>query len=114
MIALAALRKKADEQYPGIEMELEDGKSVTFRSVMSLSDTEMDQFTQSHKKLATLDEGDDLVALKQELVSILAGVSTDKALTAKCLDKESFGTLMLIFREYGSTTSDASKSEGDS
>lgn len=110
MTALSALRQKALDEYPGFPLEFDSGDGVLLKSFMTLDDTELKLFNQSQKRLSSLDEGEDVEALKAEFVNILAGVSTDKAATAKELDKESFGTLALLFKEYASSAQDASKS----
>jgi hypothetical protein len=110
MTALSAIRKKAREEYPGFELEFDSGQTVTLKSFMDLDDIEFKQFNASQKKLSQLDESEDLENLKEEFVNLLAGVSTDKALTAVELDKESMGTLSILFRDYATSVQDAAKS----
>lgn len=113
MIALKALRQKALDNYPGFDLELDSGDVVTFRSFMALDDDELKDFNTSQKRLSAMDDAEDIEALKAEFVTILAGVTNDKAKVAKALDKESFGTLSFLFKEYSKTARDAGKSESD-
>lgn len=111
MTALSALRAKAISKYPAYELVLDDETVVQLKSVMVLDDEELVQFTNSQKKLTTLDEADDSAGLKAEFVSLLAGVSSDRARTAEALDREGLGVLALILEEYVGSLSEGTKSK---
>lgn len=114
MTALSQFRAQSAAKYPGTPIEFDDGTSVLLKSIMDLNDDELGQFNASQKRLAALDEDQDVVALKNEFVSTLSGLSTDKAKTATELEKEALGVLTSIFKEYSTAATDAAKSENDS
>jgi hypothetical protein len=111
MTALAALRAKAAEKYKPYPIEFDDGTSVTLQSILELSKDDLAAFNASSKRLSALEEDQDLDVLREEFISILAGVSSDKALTASKLEAEGLGTLTVIFEDYAGSLSEGTKSE---
>lgn len=112
MSALSALRVKSAEKYPGYELDLEDGQGpVQLKSIMDLDKDEITLFSASQKRLTASDENEDLEGSREEFISLLAGVSSDKARVAAALEGEALGVLMVLFDEYRDSISpDASKS----
>jgi len=114
MTALSVLRARALEKYAPYQLELDDGSIVELKSVMVLSDEELKQFTSSQKNLNTFDDEDDSFGVKSEFVSLISGVSSDRARTAEALDRESLGVLTLILEDYVGSLSEGTKSESAS
>jgi hypothetical protein len=110
MTALSAFRTKAAEKNKAFPIEFET-TSVFLKSILMLDETELKQFNDSTKRLAALDEEDDLEKLRQEFISTLSGVSSDKALTAAELAHEPIGVLTAIFEDYAGALSDGAKSK---
>lgn len=110
MTALATLRAKAAEKYKPYPIEFEDGTSVFLQSILDLPKDDLSAFNAGSKRLAALDDEEDLNALRDEFISLLSGVSSDKALTASKLDAESLGVLTVIFEEYAGALSEGAKS----
>lgn len=114
MTALSQFRTQSTEKYPGTPITFDDGVTVNLKSIMDLDDQELKDFTASQKRLTALDASEDVAELKNEFVTTLAGLSSDKAKTAKELDKEALGVLTEIFKEYSASAQDAAKSQDDS
>jgi hypothetical protein len=112
MSALSALRTKAADKYPSYDMDLEDGQSpAVLKNIMFLDKEELQLFSASQKRLKDDDENDDLEATRAELISLIAGVSSDKARVAEKLEAEALAVIVLVFEEYaGSLSEDATKS----
>lgn len=113
MTALSEFRKKASEKYTPFPLELEDGTALTLKSILQLDKEELRLFNVSSKKLAALDDEEDLEALREEFVSILSGVCSNKQALADALEGESIGTLVTIFEYYAGALSDGAKSKGN-
>lgn len=112
MSALSALRTKAAAKYPSYELDLEDGQSpAILKNIMFLDKDELTLFSASQKRLKEDDENDDLEATRSELISLIAGVSSDKARVAEKLEVEPLAVVVAVFEEYAASASeDATKS----
>jgi hypothetical protein len=110
MTALSAFRTKAAEKHKAFPLEFENGQAVELKSILMLSELELKQFNDSTKRLSALDDEDDLEELRQEFISTLSGVSSDKAITAEGLAHEPIGVLTVIFEDYAGALSDGAKS----
>lgn len=112
MSTLSAIRAKAAEKYPAYTLDLENGVTVTLKSIMDLTDYALESFSESQKRLASLEEADDLGLLKAEFVKVLADVSDNPTAVHSILDRETLGIITTIFTEYTESLNDAAKSEG--
>lgn len=110
-IALSALRERAREEFPGLDIDLDNGEVIHLLPVTELSDTQLDRFTAAQTNLAESDEAENLKALRAAFVDVLSEVSTDRARTEAVLEAESLGVLITIFRAYSESVSSGSKSE---
>jgi translation elongation factor EF-1alpha len=110
-IAIAALRAKAAEEFPGLDIDLESGETIRLVAVTELSDEQLDRFTDAQNRLSDSDEQEDLKGLRRTFVEVLALVSTNPDRAREVLANESLGVLIVVFREYSKTVSDGSKSE---
>lgn len=109
MTAIADLRAKAEEKYPSYPIELEAG-TVTLTGIMSLSDEQLDTFTKAQAELAKLDEGSDMLALKNGFIDLFAGVADNPELARAELVKEDLGVLAVILEEYAGALNAGAKS----
>jgi hypothetical protein len=110
MTALATLRAKAAEKYKPYSIEFEDGTATLLQSILALGKDDLTAFNAGSKRLASLDDEEDLNALRDEFISLLSGVSEDKAATAAHLGNESLAVLTVIFEEYAGALSEGAKS----
>ena len=112
MTALSAFRTKAAEKHTAFPIELDSGESISLKSILMLDEVELKQFNDSTRRLAALDEAEnDLEGLRQEFISTLAGVSSDKAKLADGLKDLPIGVLTVIFEDYAGALSDGAKSK---
>lgn len=111
MSALSALRAKAAVKYPAYQLDLENGSLVTLKSVMSLDKAALKAFSESQKRLAEVDESEDLEELRQEFITVLAQVSNDPQAVKAGLDNEELGVITVIFEEYTESLNAGTKSE---
>jgi hypothetical protein len=114
MSALSDLRKLAQEKYPSLPLDLDNGVKVELRSIMFLDDDTRDQFMAAQEALAAQDEEEDIGKLRPSFVNILSLVSDNADATRAALDQEPLAVLIVLFEEYGRTVTDAAKSESDS
>lgn len=112
MSALSALRIKAAEKYPAYSLDLENGTIVTLKSIMDLDDAALDTFSESQKRLTSLEDSDDLTELRTEFVDVLALVSDNPAAVQAALMHETLGVITVVFQEYTESLNAASKSAG--
>lgn len=110
MTALSAIEEKASELYPSYPLEIGDGTTITLKSMMDLDDTELKLFNASQKRLTAMDESEDVEKLKEEFVSILAGVSDDKARLTEILSGKTLGVLTVLFKDYAGALEEGTKS----
>jgi ABC-type Mn2+/Zn2+ transport system ATPase subunit len=112
MTALSAFRTKAAEKHVAFPIDLDEGETVTLKSILMLDEVELKLFNESTKRLAAMDEDEsDLEELREEFISTLSGVSSDKAKLAQALAKEPLGVLTVIFEDYAGALSDGTKSK---
>lgn len=113
MTALSAFRKKAAEKHVGFPLDFDSGVSVELKSILMLDEEELRLFNASTKRLGAMDEDEegDLEELRQEFITTLAGVSSDKAATVAGLAHEPLGVLTVIFEDYAGALSDGTKSK---
>lgn len=117
MTAIAELRKRAADKYPGFPIEFDNGTSTVLKSLLSLSKEELKKFDASQKRLAALEEDktegvEVLEKTRAELVDCLVSVATDKATARKGLAEEGLDLLSVVFEEYSGTANAAAKSAG--
>lgn len=110
MTAIADLRRKAEEKYPSYPIELDAG-TLVLTGIMSLSDEQLTSFTKAQAELSKLDEGTDMLALKNGFVDLFAGVANNPDLARSELPKEDLGVLAVILEEYAGALNAGSKSE---
>lgn len=117
MTALSQYYDRVRKENPGLDLAFDDGQSVNLKPVALLSDDETRMLRRSIRNLAAFDQADDAgeevdpTQVRDELVSLLAGVSTDRVLTANELSKCPLGVLMAIFQDWtGAGSEDATKS----
>lgn len=104
MTSRSELRALAAAKYPDYKLDLEDGQpEVSLKSIMDLDSDELRQFNESQKRLTSSDESDDLLLTREEFISLLAGVSSDKARTAASLEGETLGYLTILFEQYSTS-----------
>lgn len=110
MASIAEYKARTEAKHPPFPIELDETTLVTLKSIMLLDKDELSLFNASQKKLAKMDEDEDLENMRSEFVSILAGVSSDKAVLAKALDVLPIGVLTEIFTDYASSLKEGAKS----
>lgn len=111
MTAASELRARADEKYPSYRIEFEDGFTVSLKSVMKLGKAQRKDFTTSATRLATVDENEDIDALHEEFIEILAGVSDNPDTLRAKLSDEDLGFLTVLFQDYVGGLAEGTKSE---
>lgn len=112
MTAIAELRQKAAEKFKGYPVDF-GTDTVIFKSMLTMDEKELNQFSEAQAKLTKLDEEEtDVDIVRKEFVDCLVSVAEDKRKARKFLAGESIATLMVIFEDYGAFLGEASKSEG--
>lgn len=112
MPAISALRNKSAEKYPAYPLDFENGDTVTLKSIMDLDDAALKIFSDSQKRLAEVEESDDLALLRSEFVDVLAQVSDNPEAVRRGLAKETLGVITVVFEEYTESLNAGTKSEG--
>jgi hypothetical protein len=113
-IALSSFRERAQIEFPGLDIELENDEILRLLPVTELTDDQLDRFSEAQKTLEESDESEDLKKVRRSFVTVLSEVSVNPARTREVLDVESLGTLIEIFKAYSESVNDASKSASTS
>lgn len=111
--ALSEFRARARLEYPGLDIDLENGFSIRLRSVTELDDDELGRFSEAQAQLERNDEGNDLAEARRSFVNVLAEVSDNPDATRAAFQREDLGTLTMIFKEYSSALSDTAAKSGE-
>lgn len=113
MTAIAELRKKALEQFPGYPIEFDDGTSIRLRSNVELPDETLIEFR--NRANAILESGSDedteVSEFRKELVETLALVADKSDVAKDKLSEESLAILLIVLQEYLKALQDAAKDE---
>lgn len=112
-ISFTTFQDRAKQNYPGVDIDFPDGRTLRLQPVFELDDDQLTLFSEAQTKLAESDEnGRDLRELKYRFVDFLSVVSNDPPLARSVFSGESLGTLTEIFKEYSdSVGGDEPKSE---
>lgn len=106
-IALSTYRQKAREEFPGIDLDLEDGSTLSLRSITDLDDDQLKRFVEVQALVEAANDDTNLLGAKDSFVLMLSEVSSDPEKAKTIFQAETLGTLMVLFQEYGDTVTDS-------